>query len=197
MLLNISFSQDSKMSEDDLKQSLLPLIKILKFLGMWPTNGLNPILYWTFTFFLIIFLQIPIATLPLVDLFAKENVGVLKVASCIFLNLQISIVPFKTIFVLIFHKNLREAVEILYSKSFNSYGQEHEHIIQEDVISMKKNFNYIRLCLGTGILISSSALVKLKERRLFIEMWVPFDPKANLFNYFTVYFFSVIGKCHQ
>lgn len=184
------------MSEDDLKQSLLLLIKTLKYLGMWPTNALNPILYWTFTLFLIIFLQIPIATLPLLNLFIKENVDVLKIASCIFLNLQISIVPLKTILVLIYHKNLKEAIKMLNSKSFNSYGQQHEHIIQEDAVSMEKNINYIRLCLGTAILISSSALVKLKERRLFIEMWVPFDPKANLFSYFTVYLFSVIGKCH-
>lgn len=78
--------------------------------------------------------------------------------------------------------------------AFNLYSQEHEHILQEDRLSMKKNFNYIRLCVGTGILISSSALVKLKEKKLFIEMWVPFDPQASLVNYFCVYLFSVVGK---
>lgn len=182
------------MNEKGLKKSLLPLITILKYLGMWPAATVNPFLYWAYTFFWFIFLQIPVATLPLVNLFVKENVGVLKIASCVFLNLQVLIVPFKTVFLLIFHKNLRKATEILDSPAFNSYTKEHEHIIEEDTASLRKNFNYIRLCIITAIMISSSPLANLKEKRLFIDMWVPFDIHANLANYFSVYLFSVVGK---
>lgn len=181
------------MSEGTLKKSLLLVITLLKCLGMWPTDSVKPFLYWTYTIFMFIFIQIPMAALPIVSLFVEENVDVLRIASCIFLNLQVSIVPFKTVFLLAFHKNLRKAVEILDCKTFNSYTKDHEYIIYKDATTIRRNFNYVPLCFITVILMSLSSLTSLEHKELFVEMWFPFNPKANLFNYFSVYLFSVAG----
>lgn len=182
------------MSEESLKKSLLLVITLLKCLGMWPTDTVTPALYWIYTSFMLTFFQIPMAVLPIATLFMEEDVGVLRIANCIFLNLQVSIVPFKTVFLLIFHKNLRKAVEILSCDIFNSYTDDHKRIIQEGVKSIRRNFNYVPLCFITVILMSLSSLTSLEEKELFVEMWFPFNPKANLFNYFCVYIFSVAGK---
>lgn len=161
---------------------------------MWPTETVHPILYWSYTSFLFIFFQIPMAALPIVSLFVEENVDVLRVASCIFLNLQVSIVPFKTVLLLVFHKNLRKAVDILDCNSFNSYTQAHERIVREDAAAINRNFNYVPLCFITVILMSLSSLTSIEDRELFVEMWFPFNPKTNLFYYFSVYVFSIVGK---
>lgn len=184
------------MDKDSFRESFVHLITILKYLGMWPTNTINPVIYWTYTSFWFICFEIPIATLPFANLFVKEDVGVLEIASGIFYNLQVQIVPFKMVFLLIQHTKLRKAVDVLCSKAFSSYAQpEHADIIQEGAITTKKTFNYIRLCLFTVALITSSPLIHLSEKPWLVEMWIPIDIKANWFNYFVVYFYTIIGKC--
>lgn len=174
------------------KKSLVRVITLLKYLGMWPENT---IFYWLYTGFMFIFFQIPMATLPVATLFMEENVGVVRVASCIFLNLQVAIVPFKTVLLLVFHKKLRNAIEILDCDAFNSYTDKQIIFLNENTALLRKIFNYVPLCFITVILLSLSSLTSMKkEKELFVEMWFPFDPKANLFNYFSVYIFSVFGK---
>lgn len=184
------------MDKDSFRQSFLQLTTILKYLGMWPTNTINPVIYWVYTAFWFICFEIPIATLPFANLFVKEDIGVLEIASGIFYNLQVQIVPFKMVFLLFQHRKLKKAVDVLCSKAFSSYVQpEHADIIQEGVITTKKTFNYIRLCLFTVALITSSPLINLREKPWLVEMWIPIDIKANCFNYFVVYLYTIIGKC--
>lgn len=178
-----------------LKKNFTVVINLLKLLGMWPTNTANPILYWIYTLCMFLIFQIPMATFPVASLFMEENVGILRIASCIFLNLQVSIVPFKTIILLTHHKQLLKAVQILECESFNSYTEEQKHvIIRKDGASLKRITKYVPLCFITVIIMSLSSLTSLEQRELFVEMWFPFNPKANLLNYFSVYLFSVFGK---
>lgn len=185
------------MTRDNLKTSLLPVVTLLKYLGMWPENTTGTAAYWTYTLFMLVFFQIPMAAFPIVNLFLDENVDILRVASCIFLNLQVSIVPFKTVFLLVFHNRLRSAAEILGSKTFNSYTNEQQAIIQEEVAAVKRNFNYVPLCFVTAILLSAPPLANLEERQLLMDMWFPFNPRENLFNYISVYLFTFIGKSYH
>lgn len=177
-----------------LKKNFAMVISVLNYLGMWPTNTINSILYWVYTLCMFLIFQIPMATFPVASLFMEENVGVLRIVSCIFLNLQVSIVPLKTVLLLTHHKYLLKAVQILDCESFNSYTKEQKHIIEEDAASVGRIFNYVPLCFITVIVMSLSSLTSLEQRELFVEMWFPYNPKANLLNYFSVYLFSVFGK---
>lgn len=162
---------------------------------MWPTNEINPFIYWVYTLLVLILFEIPIAILPFANLFIKEDVGVLEIANGIFLNLQVFVVPFKMAFLLIHHKNLRKAFEVVCNGSFSSYIQpEHYFIVQDGAKSTNKAFNYISLCLVTGILMTSSPLLNIKEKPWLVEMWLPIDIKASWLNYITVYVYTLIGK---
>lgn len=162
---------------------------------MWPSDVVNPVIYWAYTSFVLVVFEIPIAILPYVNLFFKNDVGVLEVAKSIFLNLQVSIVPFKVVLFLTYHKKMRKIVEIFCSKSFSSYIQlEHKYIIQEGDSSTRRVFNYISLCLITGVLMTSSPLINLRDKPWLVEMWIPIDIKANWLNYFGVYLYTLIGK---
>lgn len=179
------------MGRSPLTSSLSSVITILKYLGMWPTYTT---LYWLYTILMFVFLQIPIAVLPIATLFMEDDVGVLRIASCIFLNLQVSIVPFKTVLLLIFNKNLLKAVDILNCDAFNSYRETQQNFVKDNTTMIRKIFNYIPLCFITVVLMSLSSLTSIQERELFVEMWFPLNPKTSLFNYFIVYLFSVLGE---
>lgn len=178
------------MSTVTFKDCFLQLTTILTYLGVWPTNAANPIFYWMYALFVFIFFEILLATLPLANLFVKKDVGILEIASCIFLNLQILIVPFKSVIFLKYHKNLRKATEAVCC----SNEDDQKHINEEGALSMKSTFQYFYLCFATLLLMALSPLINLKEKPLLIEMWLPFDHTVNWFNYFSIYLYSTVGK---
>lgn len=169
------------------------MVTLLKYLGAWPTDTFNPTLYCLYTVCMFTFIQIPITTLPVVNLFMEEKVGVLNIASCIFLNLQIAIVPFTFVSLLVYHKDLLKVVETLDCRIFNSYTEKQECIIREATALTNRIYNYVYLVLVTLALLTLPSLTHLEERKLFMEMWFPFDPKANLIKYCSTYLFSVTG----
>lgn len=186
------FYKNSKRN-NTLKKDFKFVVNLLKYLGAWPTDTINPVLYSLYTASMFTLIQIPMTTLPVVNLFMEEKIGVLNIARCIFLNLQIAIVPFTFVSLLVFHKDLLKVVEILDCRIFNSYTEKHKFIIQEATALTKRIYNYVYLVLVTLAVLTLPSVTHLEERRLFMEMWYPFDPKANLIKYTSTYLFSVAG----
>lgn len=177
---------------NNFRNSLKTPITLLKILGVWRTA--NSKMYWLYTLFIFCAIQIPTVILPATDLIVDRDVSIVRIAKCIFLNAQTATVPFKTAFFAVSHKKLLEALEILDSEYFKSYTQDHLGIIEEGAAVIRKSSHYITLCFFTVLMIAASPIAYWKERQLFADMWLPFDPKNNWHYYVLAHIYSTAGK---
>lgn len=173
-------------------KSLKIPMQILTILGQWRPK--NSKLSWLYSLFVLFTIQIPLTTLPVVNLLVDDDVSFVRVANSVFLNIQTAVVPFKTIFLAFSQKKILKAFELLESEVFNSYNRDHITLIQDGALVIKRISHYITLCFVTALLMAATPVVYWKERRLFVDMWFPFDPTANWFYYLSAHTFSSIGK---
>lgn len=174
------------------QQSLKTPILILKGLGAWH-NG-NSKLWWIYTLVILLIFLIPMISLHMTKLVLDEEVTIVKVANCIFLNAETGIVPSIFLLLIYSHKNLKIALEILESKVFNSYTLIHLNILQQGANAIRKNEHYITLCVLTVFLMLLSPIAHWKEKWLLVDIWIPFDPKNYPFYYVLVHIYTCIGK---
>lgn len=164
------------------KDTLNIPINLFKILGAWPTG--NTVLYWLHTLlFCAAEISIPIFTL--IGLINEEDFSVTRIANCIYMNMQLATVPFKTIFLVLSYKNMQRLLEALDSEVFNCYTHHHFNIIENGASAIRKIKHYIPLCIFTVALIVMMPIVHLKDMPLFMDMWFPFNPRNNWFRYWT------------
>lgn len=178
----------------DLHSYIEPNIQYLRFLGLWQPKTCSRILYYMFTCFLFTFFHMPLAISPYYQQIFIDDFSINNFSNSAFMDIALSVVPLKALILIFWHKSFQVLMDSLENFTFRLYKPEQEVIVKDAAKHIKLGNHYVTICLVSVMAWSMRPFANFEKRPTLLNIWYPFDPRANDFYYAIAYIYTFLGK---
>lgn len=165
---------------------------VMRTLGLYPPKRYRN-LYKIHAYIMHIFFIIPMPTLAAVYLLVTENVTLEQISDSAFLICQIGCFIVKLLPFINNHEQVRRTIYHIEHPLFVMYSKKQEVMIIECIKICKRNCRIFLGCCLTTLTLWAIKPFLLKECKLPLQIWWPFDITKGPKVYFPAFVYCVLG----
>ncbi|KAJ8943464.1 hypothetical protein NQ314_009746 [Rhamnusium bicolor] len=178
--------------ENIVQKSFGTNIMFMKLVGLYPYDAFPKI----YTLYAYTFYAVFTAPTPLLAIYYyidKRETDIKKIVEGIYMTAQIAVLLIKLLPFKNHPQRTRKTIESLNKDIFLNHLPEQKHIIDGAVEVCRKMYSlFFSFCAGCLILWPIRVLVH-DERRLPLELWLPFNPLEDFKVYLSVFLYIMLG----
>lgn len=166
---------------------------IMRIAGLYPTKSFRK-LYKIYSWIYYVLFTVATPTLAFAELFIHKVTDFEMISDTVSMALEIAMFIAKLLPFIVNVDGIEVTLATLHSEVFTNYLPEQQKYVNNAVNSCNRCFHfYWKFCIASLITWVLNPFL-MREHRLPINIWVPFDIFQNQFIFAAVFLFTVLGK---